>query len=71
MKRVRFGGSFSIEVWIEIHGYRRMGMVVLKIPGDDLERGGNRAQKEFSRVRHCGLIVGSSILEFMPELLYL
>ena len=46
-------------------------MVALKIPGDDLERGGNRAQKEFSQVRHCGLIVGSSILEFMPELLYL
>ena len=36
LKMVRFGGSFSIEVWIEINGCIRMLLVVLKVPGDGI-----------------------------------
>ena len=39
------------------------------MPGDDLERDGNIAQKEYSQVKNGGLIFGSSNLEFLPELL--
>ena len=69
LKTVSFGGSFSIEVWIDIHGCGRMGLMTLNVTSDDLVRGGNHRQKEFSRVRHGSLIVGSGILEFLPEFL--
>ena len=44
-------------------------MVVLKLNVDYIDRGGNFAQREFTRVRHGGLIFGSSILEFLTEFL--
>ena len=46
-----------------------MGLVVLKVPGDDLEWGGNSAHKDFSQVRNGGLIAESIIFEFLPEFL--
>ena len=44
LKTVMFGGSFRIEVWIEIHVCCRLVLVVLKLPGEDLEWGGNHVQ---------------------------
>ena len=41
LKMVRYGGSFRIDAWIEIYWCGRMGLVVLNVPGDDLERGSN------------------------------
>ena len=66
---VRFGGSLSIEVWIDVHDCGRMGMVFLKVPGEYLDQGGNCAQKEFYWVRHGGLIVGINSLELLHEFL--
>ena len=43
--------------------------VVLKVPGDDIERVRNRTQKSFARVRHGGLICGIYILEFLIRFL--
>ena len=59
MKPVGFGERFITEVWIEIYCCVRIGLMVLKVPGDDIEKGGNCMQKEFSRVSHRKLIGGS------------
>ena len=42
---VRFGVILIIEFYIEIHGYVRIVLVVLKVTGDELEWGGNHSQK--------------------------
>ena len=64
-----FGGSLIIEVWVDINYCGRMVLVVMKVPDDDLERGGNNTQNAFSQVRHGGLIFGRIILEIPPEFL--
>ena len=69
LKLVGFGESFRNEVCIEIHFCGRMVPVVLKVPGDDIERVRNRTQKSFARVRHGGLICGIYILEFLIRFL--
>ena len=45
--------------------------MVMKVPDNDIDRGGNNAKKEFSQVRHGGLIFGRIILEILPEFLQL
>ena len=50
MEIVGFGGSFSIEVCIEINLCVRMGLVVLKVPVYDLEMGGNCVYRSFLRL---------------------
>ena len=41
LKIVRFGGCFSIEVWIDVHDCGKMGLVFLKVPVEYLEQDGN------------------------------
>ena len=69
LKPVGFGGRFITEVWIEINCCVQMGLIVLKVPGDNVEKGGNCMQKEFSRVSHGNLIGGSCILGFLIRFL--
>ena len=45
--------------------------MVLKMSCEKLEQSGNCVHKLFTRMRHIGLVVGSSILEFLTELLHL
>ena len=44
-----------------------MGLVVLKVTSAKLGGRSNCMQKIFSRMRHGGLVVGSIIVEFLPE----
>ena len=37
METVGFKGRIIFEIWIEIQGCGRMGLVVLKVSGEDLE----------------------------------
>ena len=45
METVGFKGRIIFEIWIEIQGCGRMGLVVLKVTGDNLEWGSNCTQK--------------------------
>ena len=71
LKTVGFKGSLSIEIWVEIQGCVRMRLVILNLPGEDLEHSSNHTQKVFSRMKHVSLVVGNIILEFLPEFLHL
>ena len=42
---MRFGGSLSIEFWIEIHVCVRMVLVLLKVPVDDIDWGDNHVHR--------------------------
>ena len=46
----------------DIKFYGRMVMVVLKVPGEELERRSNRVQKVFDHMDHSGLVVGNIFL---------
>ena len=68
---VVFKGSLRFELWIEIQGCGRMGMMVLKLSGKDLRCGSNWNQKVFVRTRHDLFVVGSSIFELLFEILHM
>ena len=47
MEMVGFKSSLSFEVWIEIQGSRRMGLVVLKVSTNDIDWSVNQKKKVF------------------------
>ena len=71
LKTVGFKVSLIFEIFIEIQFFGMMGLIVLNVSGGYLDRSINFAQQVFSWMRHGGLVVGSSILEFLTELLHL
>ena len=71
LKTVGFKGSFNFETWIEIQGCGRMRLVVLKVPGEDLEWSSNCMQKVFYWMRHGVFLLGSSIVELIFEFLHM
>ena len=62
LEMVRFKGSLIFDIWTEIQVCGRMGMVVLKVYGEDIEWSANRKQKVFARMRHGGFLVSGSII---------
>ena len=71
LETVGFKGSPRFEIWIDIKGCGRMGMVVLEVSDEDTELIRNRKKKVLSRMRHSGFVVLISIVELMFELLQL
>ena len=69
LEMVGFKVSLIFDIWTDIQVCGRMGLVILKVPSEDLERNSNCTQKVFDWMRHGGLVVGSSILEFLTEFL--
>ena len=66
-----FKGDLSFDIWIDIQGCVNMVLVILKVPGEDLEWSGNLTQKLFSWMSHSSLVVGIIIIEFLYEFLHL
>ena len=71
MKTVGFNGSLIFEIWIKIQCYVGMVLVALKMPDEKIERISNRVKKVFDWVRHRGLVVERSILDFLPDFLHM
>ena len=61
-------GSLKFQIWIDVIGCLRMDLMVLMVSGEDLDYSRNFKQKLFSRMRHSGFLVVSSIAEFMFDL---
>ena len=68
---VGFKGSKSFEIYIEIQGCIRMGLMVLEVSGEDLEWSRNCNKKVFFRMMHCCFVFGSSIVDFRFEILHM
>ena len=66
-----FNGSLSFEIWVDIQGCGRMGLVVLKVYSEDIEWSGNLKKNLFVWMRHGGFVVGISIVELLFEILQL
>ena len=63
-----FNVSLRIESWVEIQGHVGVGLVVLKVDGEDIEQNVNHKQKVFVWMKH-GCFIGSvSIEEFLLEI---
>ena len=65
-------GYLTITVFRHyIQCFGRMGLLDLKVPVLELDQSSNRAYKEFSWMGHDRLAVGNSILQFLPEFLWM
>ena len=71
LETVGFKGSLLFDIYVEIQGCARMGLVVLKVFGEDLYWRGNGNQKVFVRMGHVFFVVGSSINELLFDILQL
>ena len=71
LKTVWFKVRLRFDKWIDIKCCGTMGMVVLKVPSEDFDQRNNNAQNVYVQMRHGGLVVGSIILELLPEFLHL
>ena len=47
LETVSLNGSLIFEIWVDIQGHRGVGMVALKVAGEDLECNVNLHQKGF------------------------
>ena len=55
-------------VWITVIQWRaKKVLVVIKVPGEELDRSSNCAEKVFAQMGHGSLLDESSELEFLPE----
>ena len=69
LKMVGFKVSLIFEIRIEIKVCQIMGLVILKVTGEDLEWSGNRKQKLVSSIKNGGFVDVKIIVEFMFEYL--
>ena len=69
LKTVDFKSSLTFDICIDIQVCGSMVLVVLKVTVEYIERIGKSMKKVCYLTRHSSLVVGSSILEFLPELL--
>ena len=59
---VNFNGSLRFESWVDINGHGGVGIMVLKVVSENLERNVDREKKGFFRMRN-GCFVGSIIVD--------
>ena len=71
LETVGFKGSPRFEIWIDIKGCGRMGMVVINEYNVNLEQSNNHNNKAFFCMSNGCLVFGSRIFEFLFEILYL